>query len=659
MTASSTELKLFKTAAQVASSINRSGRKTQIKASMAIFFQTLTVSCNLALMYLLGKSIENVVEGSSNNQVHIGNREAEYLIYSGMVLVGSIVSNGSSRLLTSSVKSEYAVEVNSRLIKKYSELDLDYTLTRPLGVFVRMIQHVYATQEAVPLLIDEMYPSVVELLLANTALLVIDWQLGLVLSGALAVSGMIVFLGTKSVKDLYEAQENDGFAVYGKVIGRIQDHQNIRLFGRVENEIQSGVSDLKQYGTGFSKLSQLPEYNGLVQGLWGVCVFAAMLSLIAARKDHTKLSVNYFPMILIYLVQISRLFDKASRATSNLIIAEAGMSAINDFMLTPMNNPDALVEPRSFKISDTTSSINFRNVVFRYDAEIILNNVTFSIQPGSKAAIVGLSGTGKSTIAKLLLRSYAPETGTVEIGGYDINGIRTESLCKVVGLVPQHPRFPNGSLANILREAKDDATDAELFTILQKVSLTEFATTEQLLRVPGEGGFKLSGGQMQRLAIARALLKEPYILIFDEATSALDMDTAMDVTAAMDRETMGITSIIITHNILSIRNADKIIVLDQGRVVQEGTFNQLLSEQSGRFYRLLWNYFRLNGMDIESISPSEVRNVPRSIGQQFHRVQREFVDTVSPADHFQVTDRSSLNATNVTPLLNQIPSNNV
>lgn len=454
-------------------------------------------------------------------------------------------------------------------------------------------------------------------------------------------------------------KKNDGFAVYGKVIGRIQDHQNIRLFGRVENEIQSGISDLKQYGTGFSKLSQLPEHNGLVQGLWGVCVFAAMLSLIAARKDNTKLSVNYFPMILIYLVQISRLFDKTSRATSNLIIAEAGMSAINEFMLTPMNNPDIIEEPRSFRISDTTSSINFRAVVFRYDEEVILNGVSFSIRPGSKTAIVGLSGTGKSTIAKLLLRSYAPESGTVEIGDYNINGIRTQSLCQVVGLVPQHPRFPNGSLATILREAKIDATDAELFAILRKVHLSDFATAEQLIRVVGEGGFKLSGGQMQRLAIARALLKEPYVLIFDEATSALDMDTAMDVTAAMDRETMGITSIIITHNILSIRNADHIIVLDEGRVVQQGTFNQLLSEQTGRFYRLLWNYFRLNGMDIESISPSETRNIPRSAGQPHHRPQREFIDEITPPEHFQVTDRSSLNATYITPLINPISSSNV
>ncbi len=610
-------------------SIGRRGLGAQLKTALAIFLQTLATGSNLATIYILGHALHDISERDNNDD---GDADvASDLTYSALTLAANVIFISSSRLITSSIKSEYAAEVNSRIIRKYSELDVNFTLTTPLGAFVRMIQYVYETQEAVPLLIDEIWPTYLEIFLANIALFVFDWEVAGIFLATQIASFIGVFLGTKSTTGLYLSHNEEGLRVFGKIISRIQNHENIKLYGIVEREIKEGIADLENYNESFIKLAKLPEKNGLAQG---VLAIAASFGVIIFASNQDRLPFNYFSILLIYLFQLYKLWNRASTSISRLLICEAGMAYIDGFMHIPIGVPE-IKNPNSLNISSATSSVDFENVCFRYDDEVILNKFSVSVPAGSKLAIVGLSGSGKSTLARLLLRLYLPDSGTIKIGKTDINSIRTETLHKVIGLVPQHPRFSNETLAAVLREAKEKASDQELIDMLKKVRLEKFATKENLNKILGEGGAKLSGGQMQRLAIARALLKDPYILIFDEATSALDMETAYEVIAAVNEEIVGITTIVITHNVLSVSDADHIIVLDNGMIVDEGSFDELKENKQGRFYGLLEKFFKINGLDPQGIQLLRKNSALESKKQP---PRREFKEAKSSNDNDQKLD---------------------
>lgn len=585
----------------------RSNRTTQIQTIASIFFQTVAVASHLATAYFLSNAIKELYRGSeTTDNISLDEEVISYLVYAGAALLLSSVFESSSKLLTSSIKTQYAAVINRKLLTKFSELDLDYTVTMPLGVFVRQLQLVYQNQDAVSVWLDEIYPTLITLTAASASLLAIDWQTGLIFFGISSLGSTFSLLGVKSTTAIYQDQERRALGVFGRAIGRIQDHENIRLFARVERELAAGISEVDDFSFGYGRLLRVPELNSFAIAVWGTVASAGM-GVFSARQAYNKdLPLNYFVMILIYLSQLNKIFDRANRGANRLLACQAAMEVVDQFLKMPQRVPP--IVPRPFMISDDTSSVTFKHVVFSYGSERVLNDVSFSIPHGTQAAIVGLSGAGKSTVARLLLRSYVPDSGIIEIAETDINNIRTEALCQVVGLVGQNPRFANGSLATILREAKPDATDAELIAVLNKASLSDFATPEALTKSTGEGGLKLSGGQKQRLAIARVLLRKPYLAVLDEATSALDMETATEVLSTIAREMVDITTIIITHNVLSIRNSDWIIVLDEGRVAQQNTFSELMKDKEGRFYNLVRKYCEFNEIDVATIKPSKTRS---------------------------------------------------
>ncbi|MGL1833972.1 ABCB family ABC transporter ATP-binding protein/permease [Rhodocyclaceae bacterium SMB388] len=245
--------------------------------------------------------------------------------------------------------------------------------------------------------------------------------------------------------------------------------------------------------------------------------------------------------------------------------------------------PDALTLPAG------PASVRFESVSFAYDAKRpILFDVDFEIPAGRTVAIVGHSGSGKSTLARLLYRFYDVQGGAIRINGHDLRALTQHSLRAAIGIVPQDTVLFNDTLFYNIQYGRPDATREEVVAAATAAQLTDF-----IARLPdgfetrvGERGLKLSGGEKQRVAIARALLKNPAILIFDEATSALDSKTEKAIQAQMDRAAEGRTAMVIAHRLSTIMNADEIIVLDQGRVVERGTHGMLLLK--GGDYARMW-----------------------------------------------------------------------
>ncbi len=268
--------------------------------------------------------------------------------------------------------------------------------------------------------------------------------------------------------------------------------------------------------------------------------------------------------------------------------AQASLERIGHVLKTASTTPD----PQSDEAVEppVTGDIVFRDVTFRYDVgrEPVLNQVDLVIPQGQRIALVGPSGAGKSTIIQLLMRLYDPQQGSIEIGGVNLQQCRGLYLRKHIGIVPQDPFIFRTTVRDNIRVAHPDATDEEIKIACERAHAWEFIRElpRQLDEVVGEGGSTLSGGQRQRIAIARVLLMAPSILVFDEATSALDTKSEHLIQASLESESVGRTAIFIAHRLATVKSCDRILVINQGRIVQDGTYDALTSEE-GLFRELV------------------------------------------------------------------------
>jgi ATP-binding cassette subfamily B protein len=238
----------------------------------------------------------------------------------------------------------------------------------------------------------------------------------------------------------------------------------------------------------------------------------------------------------------------------------------------------------------SAGALRFEDVRFSYDAERpILKGLSFEVPAGKTVAIVGPSGAGKSTISRLLFRLYDISDGRITIDGQDIRGVTQASLRAAIGMVPQDTVLFNDTIRYNIRYGRWDADDAEVEEAARLAQIDGFIRMSPLgyETQVGERGLKLSGGEKQRVAIARTVLKAPPILVLDEATSALDSHTEHEIQEALDRVSRNRTSLVIAHRLSTIVGADEIIVLDQGRIAERGTHAQLLA--SGGLYASMWN----------------------------------------------------------------------
>ena len=310
-----------------------------------------------------------------------------------------------------------------------------------------------------------------------------------------------------------------------------------------------------------------------------------MLGLAAFEVTRGQMTVGDFVLINAFMMQLFMPLNFLGFVYREIRGALANIERMFSLL---EKTPLVKDSPTAKAVSLTEGRVSFESVGFGYGDREILKGVSFEIEPGQKVAVVGESGAGKSTLVRLLFRFYDVSQGAIRVDGIDIRDMTQDALRRAIAIVPQDTVLFNDTLFENIRYGRPDASDAEIWQAIELAHLKQFVESlpQQAQTKVGERGMKLSGGEKQRVAIARAILKRSPILIFDEATSSLDSRSERAILKALDEVAKGHTSLVIAHRLSTVVDADKILVLHQGQLIESGTHDSLLAADG--YYARLW-----------------------------------------------------------------------
>lgn len=371
------------------------------------------------------------------------------------------------------------------------------------------------------------------------------------------------------------------------------NYETVKYFGSEKYELDKYDASLANYEAASLKTTQSLAFLNFGQNAIFSASLTALMLMTASAIQTKSMTVGDLVMVNGLLFQLSiplNFLGTVYRENKQALIDMTTMFNILGVPAAVQDKPDAKPLDLNVRKPDAAAPlIEFKNVSFGYDSGLqIFEDISFTVPQGSKVAIVGRSGCGKSTVLRLLFRFYDPQNGQVIVNGEDVRDLEMASLRQAIGVVPQDCVLLNDTIMHNLRYARPDATEAEVFEAARMADVHNVVQ-----RLPdgyetqvGERGLKLSGGEKQRIAIARTILKNPSIILYDEATSSLDYGTEQNILRALNKATENRTSMVIAHRLSTVLDADKILVLGDGRILEQGTHHELYSK--GGAYKDLW-----------------------------------------------------------------------
>jgi len=431
-------------------------------------------------------------------------------------------------------------------------------------------------------------PTVVEFALIVIAFLVtFDWRYVAVLVATVVIYLVYTTIATNWRISIRRSMNESDTDANTKAIDSLLNFETVKYFGAEARESARYDKSMARY----ERMSVRTYVSLAVLNAGQAVIFTlgmvAVLTMCVAGVRSGRNTIGDFALLNVMMLQLYTPLNFMGMVYREIRQAIVDIGAMFDIL---GQNPEIRDIPGASELVVSQGVVRFDNVVFAYDAaRPILKGVSFEAAAGSTVAIVGPSGAGKSTISRLLFRFYEPASGRITIDGQDIGKVTQTSLRSAIGMVPQDTVLFNDTVAYNLRYGRDGASDAELREAAASARIDGFLRSLPMgydAQV-GERGLKLSGGEKQRVAIARTILKAPPILVLDEATSALDSHTEHEIQDALERVSKGRTTLVIAHRLSTVVNADEILVLDKGVVAERGRHEALLAR--GGLYAGLWN----------------------------------------------------------------------
>ena len=503
-----------------------------------------------------------------------------YIVISIIVvfIIRGIAFYGQSYLMNY-VGQRVIIDIRKAVFEKLQRLSLDFYDKNKTGTIMSYVTNdVNALQSAMVENVVEMVTECVILIASIVMMIYLDWRLFLVTFSTFPVVLRFIDQFGKRIRKSGSRIQEATADITSVLQETVSSARVIKSFVREEYEINRFDKENMNNFRANMKYAQLsatltPTIEFVAAVGVTIILWYGGNSVIDGTTTAGSL-VAFLP----YAVNISNPIKRLSRVIGNIQRAMAAAQRVFDVLDLPesiKNLPEAKVLPT------VKGQVSFNNVSFSYNpGEQVLNNVSFSVKPGEMIAFVGPSGAGKSTVASLLPRFYDVTDGSITIDGHDIRHVTLDSLREQVGIVPQETVLFNGSVYDNILYGRLDATQEEVEAAAKAANAHNFIMDlpKGYQTMLGDRGVNISGGQRQRISIARAILKNPQILILDEATSALDTESERVVQEALDRLMIGRTSFVIAHRLSTIKNADKIMVLEKGTLAEMGTHEELMAK---------------------------------------------------------------------------------
>jgi ATP-binding cassette, subfamily B, bacterial MsbA len=519
-----------------------------------------------------------------------GNPQMALLVVVALVIITFFFKNLFGYLSMQHVmylKNGVLTDLRKNMYKHIIELPISFYSKRKKGdIMARVLGDINEMQNSFFILLELIVREPLTIIFSLVVMFSISWQLSVFVLLFIPISGFLISsIGKRLKRQSLRAQQESG-----QLISTVEE----TLTGlKIVKSYNAEINFKKRFTDSADRILKLVNKIGLKNNLagplsevLGIITIAILLwyggKLVLIEKTIEGTTFIGFMALAYGILTPAKAISKASYRVKNGVAAA-------DRVFEVLYHKDTMPDHKNaLKLSGFNNKIQLKNVSFKYENEYVLKNFSMTVEKGQSVALVGQSGSGKSTIANLLTRFYDVNEGTISIDGNDIKNTTKTSLRSQIGLVTQDSILFNNSIKNNLKIGKDSATDEEIIDALKVANAWEFVKQlpKGIETNIGDAGNSLSGGQKQRLSIARAVLKNAPIMILDEATSALDTESERLVQDALENMMKNRTSVVIAHRLSTIQNADHIIVMKQGKMVEQGKHQELL-DKKGVYYSLV------------------------------------------------------------------------
>ncbi|MEE2662145.1 MAG: ABC transporter ATP-binding protein/permease [Pseudomonadota bacterium] len=564
---------------------SRGGSEAKTRVLVALFFLAGAKIATVYIPIVYGAIVDSLA--TRNNDVILV--PVAMIIAFGALRVLSIAFAELRDAIFTKVAQRAIRDVALQTFRHLHTLSLRYHLERQTGGLSHAIER---GTKAIDFLLRFMLFNILPTLLEIAFVCAILWSFFSFWYAFITFISIVVYIAYTMIvtewrlKWRREMNETDQRA-NSRAIDSLLNYETVKYFGNEDFEASRYDFALQKYES--ASVISKTSLSFLNIGQAFIIGVGLTLMVLMAGDDvaNGKMSVGDFVMVNTFLMQLYIPLNFLGFVYREIKQSLTDMEAIF-FLLTTKPEVNDAFSPQTLRPGP--GLIEFLNVSFAYDPRrAVLSDVTFKVEPGQKFAIVGPSGSGKSTVGRLLFRFYDTDKGVISIDGVDIREATQESLRATIGIVPQDCVLFNDTILYNIAYGRPKATRSEIEEAARQAAIHEFimSTPDKYETLVGERGLKISGGEKQRVAIARTILKRPQILVFDEATSALDTNTEREIQNALNQISQNTTTLIIAHRLSTVIDADKILVLNKGCIEEEGTHVELLAKNG--LYAEMWN----------------------------------------------------------------------